>query len=164
MMSVSNQAYVFLATMLAGVIIGFFYDCCRVIRIMIKAGVFVTGILDLLFWVIIGTLSFLVIFYVNDGNVRVFTIMGFVIGWILYVLSISRFVMKVLLWIYETLARVINWLINIILWPFRMLWKAAAYPLAAIKKGLHKLKSALTMKMQSILKKTAKNQIEEKEF
>ena len=43
---------------------------------MIHAGVFVTGVLDLLFWSMIGMLSFLVIFYVNNGDV------GFIPFWV----------------------------------------------------------------------------------
>ena len=39
MLSTSDQAYVFLSTVYAGFIIGFFYDCCRIIRKMIRAGV-----------------------------------------------------------------------------------------------------------------------------
>jgi len=157
MLSVSDQAYVFLTTVYAGFIIGFFYDCCRVIRIMIKAGVFVTALLDLLFWIIIGTLSFLVVFYVNDGNVRFFTIMGFVIGWVLYFLYMSRFVMKALLWLYEILAKAISWLTDIMLWPIRRLWAGALRLLPVLKKAWGRFTSVAGSKIRSIGKKTGKN-------
>ena len=49
MLTASNQAWIFLSTVYAGFLIGFLYDCCRMIRKMIRAGVVVTGILDLLF-------------------------------------------------------------------------------------------------------------------
>jgi spore cortex biosynthesis protein YabQ len=162
MLSTSNQAYVFLSTMYAGFIIGFLYDCCRIIRRMIRAGVFVTGILDLLFWSVIGTLSFLVVFYVNDGDVRFFTIVGFVIGWILYVFTLSPFIMKGLTWIYQTLAKIIHWLIKIVLWPFQMLWKAARVPISGIKKLWHKLKSKISSKIHSIFKKSIKKMLKKR--
>ena len=115
MLSTSNQAYVFLSTVYAGFIIGFFYDCCRMVRKMIRAGVFVTGILDLLFWSVIGALSFLVVFYVNDGEVRLYTIAGFSIGWIFYALTLSPLIMKLLNWIYRTVARMIQWFVDLVL-------------------------------------------------
>lgn len=164
MFSTSNQAYVFLFTVYAGFIIGFFYDCCRMVRKMIRAGVFVTGVLDLLFWSMIGTLSFLVILYVNDGNVRLYTILGFVIGWILYILTLSPFVMKALNWIYRALAAIIHWLVTIILWPFRMFWKAIIKPLAWLKRSWSRWRAAVRKKFQSYRKKTVKKQEHEKGF
>jgi spore cortex biosynthesis protein YabQ len=159
MLSTSDQAYVFLSTVYAGFIIGFFYDCCRIIRKMIRAGVFITGILDFLFWSIIGGLSFLVIFYVNDGDVRFFTIAGFIIGWVIYLLALSRYIMMALNWIYQTLAKIIHWLVNIMLWPFRMLWKAAALPVAGLKRAWGKFRTAIRMKIQSLRKKQLKNKM-----
>lgn len=156
MLTTSNQAYIFLSTVYAGLIIGFLYDCCRMIRKMIRAGVAVTGILDLLFWSIIGVLSFLVLYYVNDGNVRIYTLLGFVVGWILYLLSLSRFVMKTLNWIYDTLAKLIHWLVKIILWPFKKLWRALAKPFGWVKHGLGKLKRSISKIFQKFLKNANK--------
>ena len=164
MLSTSNQAYVFLFTVYAGFIIGFLYDCCRMVRKMIHAGVFVTGVLDLLFWSMIGMLSFLVIFYVNNGDVRLYTILGFVIGWILYILTLSPFVMKALNWIYRALAAMIQWLVKILLWPFRMLWKAVSRPLAFIKRNWNRWWTERRRKFLSCLKKTVKKGEDEKEF
>jgi len=160
MLSADSQAYVFLSTVYAGFIIGFFYDCCRILRKMVRAGIVITGILDLLFWSLMGMLSFLVIFYVNDGDVRLYTIAGFVIGWILYVLTLSPFIMKSLTWIYKTLAGAIQWLVNIILWPFRMLWKTVSCLIIRLKKSVSPWFSKIKCKLRSIIKKTAKNQTE----
>ena len=60
--------------------------------------------------------------------------MGFVIGWVLYVLSMSRFVMKALLWLYEILAKAISWLTDIMLWPIRRLWAGALRLLPVFEK------------------------------
>jgi spore cortex biosynthesis protein YabQ len=165
MFSTSNQAYVFLATVYAGFIIGFIYDCCRMIRKITKPGIFLTGIMDLLFWIVIGALSFLVIFYVNDGEVRIYTIAGFAIGWALYVLTLSPYIMKALTWIYTTLARMLRWLMNLILWPFRLLKKALGYPVRWMKKGF----SALIRKIKKLMagitfKKRNKKGTQKEEF
>lgn len=160
MLSTSNQAYIFLSTVYAGLIIGFLYDCCRMIRKMIRAGVAVTGILDLLFWSIIGVLSFLVLYYVNDGNVRIYTLLGFAVGWILYLLSLSRIVMKSLNWVYDTLAKLIQWFVKIILWPFKKLCRALIKPFGWIKRGVGKLKRSINKIFQNFLKKLNKKPVD----
>jgi spore cortex biosynthesis protein YabQ len=160
MLSTSNQAYIFLSTVYAGLIIGFLYDCCRMVRKMIRAGVVITGVLDLLFWSIIGVLSFLVLFYVNDGNVRIYTLLGFAVGWILYLLSLSRFVMLSLNWIYDTLAKLIQWLVKIILWPFVKLWRVLVKPFNWIKRGAGKIKRIVRRSFQKFLNKLNKKHAE----
>ncbi|HCS72437.1 MAG TPA: spore cortex biosynthesis protein YabQ [Clostridiales bacterium] len=154
MSSTSNQAYIFLSTVYAGLIIGFLYDCCRMIRKMVRVNVIVTGILDLLFWSVIGVLSFLVLFYVNDGNVRFYTLLGFIIGWILYLLALSPLIMKGLNWIYDTLARLIQWLGKIIQWPFRQLWKALAKPYRWLKRETDRIKKYFINVFQKFRGKT----------
>ena len=128
MLSTANQAYVFLSTVYAGFFIGFIYDCYRMVRRIMKPGKWITGILDLLFWLIMGVLSFLVIFYVNNGEVRIYTIAGFAIGWALYALTLSPIIMKVLQFMYTMAARIIMCLIKMIIWPFRMLILILKYP------------------------------------
>lgn len=139
MFSTSNQAYVFLSTVYAGFIIGFIYDCCRMVRKITKPGIWLTGVMDLLFWIVMGLLSFLVLFYVNDGEVRIYTIAGFGIGWALYALTLSPYIMKALTWIYRMLAKLINWVTNLLLWPFRMLKKVSVHLIRRIKRLAVKL-------------------------
>ena len=165
MFSTSNQAYVFFSTVYAGFLIGFLYDCYRIVRKITKPGVWLTGIMDLLFWIIMGALSFLVIFYVNDGEVRIYNIAGFALGWGFYALTLSPYIMKALTWIYTTLAKVIHWLVNILLWPFRLLFRALSYPLRGMKRvvsaGFRKIKGLLA---GISLKKRTENEKHKEEF
>lgn len=140
MLATSNQAYVFLSTVYAGFVIGFIYDCYRMVRKILKTGRFLTGLLDLSFWMLIGVLSYLVIFLVNDGEVRIYTIAGFAIGWALYALVLSLYVMKVMQFIYDTIVKIIMTILHIILWPFQKIIKIISPPLhflnTCFKKGL----------------------------
>ena len=154
--STTNQAYVFLSTLYAGLIIGFLYDCCRMVRKMIRAGVIITGILDLLFWAVIGILSFLVLFYVDNGSVRLYTVVGLLIGWLLYRLTLSPFIMKALDWIYKTLADFLHWLGKILLWPVRVIWMGLARIFGGLTKGAALVKKGLSGIFQGFLKKTIK--------
>ncbi len=140
MLATSNQAYVFLSTVYAGFIIGFIYDCYRMVRKILKTGRFLTGLLDLSFWMLIGVLAYLVIFFVNDGEVRIYTIAGFAIGWALYALVLSLYVMRVMQFIYDTLVKVVVTIIHIVLWPFQKVIKFISPPLrflhTCFRKGL----------------------------
>ena len=165
MFSTSNQAYVFLCTVYAGFLIGLIYDFCRIIRSIAKPGVWLTGMMDLLFWILIGVLSFLVIFRVNDGEVRIYTIVGFAVGWGLYVLTLSPYIRKALTWIFWALAKAIRWLITILLWPFRFLIRILGFPMRSAKrilsKGFHGIRKGMAV---FSLKKRRKSKERKEEF
>ncbi|HPT78392.1 MAG TPA: spore cortex biosynthesis protein YabQ [Candidatus Atribacteria bacterium] len=120
MPSTVNQAYVFLATVYAGFVMGFIYDLFRMIRHITKPGKFITAVLDLLFWVIMGLLAFAVIFYVNYGEVRIYTIIGLAMGWALYALTLSPVIFRVMLFIYKGISWVWAQAVKVMLWPFRL--------------------------------------------
>jgi spore cortex biosynthesis protein YabQ len=106
-MSTVNQAYVFLTTVYTGIIIGFIYDLNRVIRRVFKPGVWIVGIMDLLFWLVVSVIAFLVLLYANDGEIRLYNFIGLAMGWSLYVLTISSWVIKVLSLICRGMAKVL---------------------------------------------------------
>ncbi len=122
MPSTVNQAYVFLATVYAGFVIGFVYDLFRMIRQITRPGKLVTGLLDLVFWLLMALLSFLVVFKVNYGVIRLYTIAGLAIGWGLYAFVLSPFVFKLLIGIYKLVAGLCKWIARIIGWPFKKLF------------------------------------------
>lgn len=122
MPSTVNQAYVFLATVYAGFVIGFVYDLFRMIRQITRPGKLVTGLLDLVFWLLMALLSFLVVFKVNYGVIRLYTIAGLAIGWGLYAFVLSPFVFKLLIGIYKLVAGLCKWIARIIAWPFKKLF------------------------------------------
>jgi len=128
MLSTANQAYVFLSTVYAGFFIGLIYDFCRMIRRIFRTGRFFTGLLDLSFWLIMGFSSFLVIFHVNSGEVRVYTVVGFAAGWGLYALVLSPYVMKILGIIHKAVTRAVSAVFSVIAWPFKMAVKILRVP------------------------------------
>lgn len=118
-MSTANQAYVFLATVYGGLIIGLFFDIYRMIRRIFKPGKWLTGLLDLIFWIIVAFFSFLVLFYINDGQVRLYSFLGLGLGWGLYILSISQLVMWIFDLIYKLVSKILSFIFKIIQWPFK---------------------------------------------
>lgn len=121
LMSTANQAYVFLATVYTGMIVGFIYDFNRVIRRIFKPRPWVVGIMDLLFWLIVAAIVFMALLYANDGEVRFYNFIGLAMGWSLYLLTISSWVIKALSLAYRAIEKGFKCAIRFVSWPFRTL-------------------------------------------
>lgn len=108
-MSTENQAYIFLAIVYWGLIIGVIYDIYRMVRRILKPGKWITGIMDLFFWIIIAILSSLMLFHINSGEVRVYAFIGLALGWSLYFLTLSYWIMKAFDIVYRAVCTVVIW-------------------------------------------------------
>ena len=126
-MSTANQAYIFLATVYVGLLLGLIYDVYRAFRMIIKPGKWFVAVLDLSFWVFAAFLSFFMLFRINGGEIRLYAFIGLALGWGLYTLTIGGLVVKLLVKVYETVS-------GIILWPIRMVTKAIKWVAKKIPK------------------------------
>ena len=89
---VTNQAYIFLIFVLNGIIIGIVFDFFRILRISFKTKDFVTYIEDFVFWCITGMILLYSIFIFNNGEIRFFMFLGVIIGIMLYMLMVSKYI------------------------------------------------------------------------
>lgn len=91
---VTNQAYIFLIFVLNGIIIGLLFDFFRILRISFKTKDFVTYIEDFIFWLLTGIILLYSIFIFNNGEIRFFMFLGIIIGIVLYLLIVSKYIIK----------------------------------------------------------------------
>lgn len=133
LMSTVNQTYIFLSTIYGGITIGFIYDLYRMIRMVTRPRKIGTGILDLLFWLTVFLISFALLFYVNDGEVRLYHLFGFILGGGVYMLILSPLVMGLFNILYRMLKRVFEILLKIIMVPVGFLWNIIRIPLEWIR-------------------------------
>lgn len=128
------QLYVFLAAFYGGIVIGFMYDIYKIYRSMLKTKKFIAAIQDVLFWIAISIIVIFVLVYSNDGKVRGYSLIGFILGSLIYNLLLSRIVVrtikgflnyikKILYSIYKKIKRVCELLYKIIVYPFRKVYK-----------------------------------------
>ncbi len=96
---------------LAGVVLGVFYDLIRAFKMffgvryalpIVKRSVavsvlayIVTFLTDILFWIVVGVTSILLMYGVGGGVFRGLTYLGLAVGALLYYFSIGRLVLKV---------------------------------------------------------------------
>lgn len=161
--SVSEQAYVFLCTIAGGMAIGLVYDIFRILRKAVKTGSLVTYVQDLLYWLIVALIMFLTVYYSNDGELRVYLFIGALLGVVLYALLFSRIIMGSSLFIIKMVTTVIKALIFVISYPVRLLLGLMAVPARKLartaRKSIRKARSNGRVRLSKLafFKKAFKN-------
>jgi spore cortex biosynthesis protein YabQ len=159
----SNQALVFLTTVLIGFFIGFVYDLFRVLRRIVRHANLLTSLEDVLYWLFVSLFMFYVMLDRNYGEIRFFTIFGAFLGMILYFCTISKLFMAVSMTIVMFIKRVCLVLFTIVMTPFRLIYKLLEKPIflckkrikktcALLKKLLHKSKNYAKIKKRKFKK------------
>lgn len=145
-----NQAYLFLIFAFNGVIIGLILDFFRIIRKTFKTSNVITYIEDILFWILTGISIIFFMYNFSDGAIRLFMIIALLLGFIIYILSISKFVIKIFVFS-----------INILKDFFKTIIKIGAIPAKLIYKVIYntfiKNINYLIVKIQHIFYKKIKN-------
>ncbi len=92
---ISKEFTIFLAFILIGLIISFLFDFFRILRRVYKTPDFVTLIEDIAFWIISGIILLSGIFILNEGKIRAFLFIGLFTGILLYIITISKYFIKI---------------------------------------------------------------------
>lgn len=111
---VENQAYLFLVFSLTGIFIGCLFDFFRILRKLFKTSNLITYIEDILFWILTGIIILYVIWYFNDGEIRLYLLLGLIMGIVIYILTISNIFFKIVFNILYKIKKILT----LILSPF----------------------------------------------
>jgi spore cortex biosynthesis protein YabQ len=126
--NIQVQIYIFLFTLFGGLIIGILYD---VIDILLtnKTNKFKgRGKTDILFWMLAIIIILSILFYVNDGIIRFYNLLGFALGWLIYFWVFSKYVQRLIKFIILFISIIIRTIINIFLLPLRWLKRMLYIP------------------------------------
>lgn len=80
---------------LTGMCIGLLFDFFRIQRKVFKTFDFITYIQDVLFWILSGIILIIVIMKYTNGEIRIYMISGMVLGIIVYMRLISKYIIKI---------------------------------------------------------------------
>ena len=116
-----NQTYLFIIFIINGMLIGLLFDFFRILRKAIKTNDFVTYIEDILFWILTGGILLFSIFTFNNGEIRLFLFLGIFVGILLYMITLSSYIIKINLIIINFLKKIIYKIIKFIMIPFKYL-------------------------------------------
>lgn len=147
--SILKEADILLISFLMGIILVFVYDLIRILRRIIPHGKWWIAAEDFLFWAGCAIAVFVMLFHVNDGYLRGFSIGGVVVGMLFYNLLLSRIVIKCSMFILEkvlyVLFRPLVFLIKLLKRPFGCVKKRVKNVLRFFRKQLKKFKKAVKM-------------------
>ena len=149
---IENQFFLFLIFIVNGILIGILFDFFRILRKSFKTNDFFTYLEDIIFWIITGIILLYSIFTFNNGEIRLFMFIGVLVGIILYILSISSFIIKINVTILTFFKNIIIKIFNIIVFPIK---KVLFDPI---------LSTILNIKKSNIKQKMQKKMKEKKEF
>ena len=135
---------------LVGIVIGFLFDCFRILRKSFKTADWITYIQDIIFWILAGIIILFSIFKFNNGEIRSYIILGIFFGFLIYILTISRIIVKYSVHIIQLLKRIISYPIHIIVNILRK------FILNPFKKIFNKLKTLSNKNLQNMTKDNKK--------
>ena len=111
-----NQTYLFIVFTIVGIIIGILFDIFRILRKSFKTKDIVTYIEDVLFWILTGIIILFSMYKFSNGELRFFMIIGIIMGTLMYMISFSKYVIKISVFI-------INIIKTIIVYPIKVIEK-----------------------------------------
>jgi len=152
-----GQALLFLSTVVVGAGVGLFYDFFRVFRKTAPHSTLAAQLEDLLFWSVatVGTFYFMLVR--NYGEIRIFSLIGVILGIVLYFTTVSRLVIKVCVMIVTYIKRVIVATVRVILFPFRFVLAWISPPITSFTRKRRKDLRGLSRYGKIRVKKTARN-------
>lgn len=142
----------FATSVLWGVLLLVIYDFLRIERRLISHNGFFIAVEDLIYWVIASLLIFRMMYKLNDGIIRGFSILAMLLGMLLYHHSLSTYFVEITSGILIKIKKFIFAVINFILKPFKLLFKGIKKVLSFIMNIIKKL----TQSLQKTLKKSKK--------
>ena len=89
MVNITEQFTIFTCCTLVGFVSGFIYDLFKALKKAFKVKK-TASVFDVAFWVVVLCIFFAVLFKSGSGQMRGYTIIGFVLGFISYILAASR--------------------------------------------------------------------------
>lgn len=154
MITINEQAFLFLTCVKTGIMMGIFYDVVRVFRKIINHPNWVVQVEDLLYWISCGGFAFTMIYWRNYGQIRGFVFLGIIIGLTLYFCTVSIFVMEVATKLIKIMKKIINRMIGFILIPIKCIIRIVTLPINYVK-NLYKAlnKRRVIRKQQAKLKR-----------
>ena len=118
-----NQAYLFVIFTINGIFIGLLFDFFRILRKSFKTTNFITYIEDILFWVITGISIIFSMYNFSNGELRLFMFIGLTMGITIYMLTISKIIIKIMVRIIRTITNIIQKFAKVIFSILKFLYR-----------------------------------------
>ena len=116
-----SQAQIFFIFIINGILISLIFDVFRILRKSFKTPDFLTYLEDILFWIITCIILAYSIYIFNNGQIRLYMFIGVFIGALIYILTISKYIIRISVKVIKLLKSVISGIICYITFPVKKL-------------------------------------------
>jgi len=147
---IAEQTVGFLWSVAFGALLGLFYDVFRIVRVAVRAPSVVVFFQDVAFWFLAGLCTFIFIFAVNAGELRLFLFLGILAGAVVYYFTLGMLVMAFARAVVSFVKRVLRLIFRVLSFPFRVLCRILG---PFIAKNLKKIKKFFIYLFKSSIKK-----------
>lgn len=163
MLTIYDQIISFLVTIGIGFLAGILFDIYRVIRSLWQPRKIGTFIGDMVFWIILTIVAFILLLLGNWGELRIYVFLGICLGYYIYQRRFSKKTQKIIKKIIVIFLRGIKYLWLGITWPFKIAYKILLIPFGffasgvigisrIINKGFHKFFLKVKKKVKNLFK------------
>ena len=122
----AHQTRLFFMAVGLGFFAGVVFDLFRILRLAVSFGKIAVAVQDVIYILFVFALSFVFFLSKNMGEIRLFAILGELIGFIIYYLTFGSFVYSISGKLIALIRRVLSWLFKIISYPFIKAYRFAA--------------------------------------
>ncbi|MDY3251158.1 MAG: spore cortex biosynthesis protein YabQ [Candidatus Choladocola sp.] len=119
---ISQEAAVFLLSVLHGAGLTFLYDLIRAFRRAVSHNLFVVSAEDFLFWLAAGFFTFCLAFSETDGVIRGYVAAGIAIGAVFYHFTFSGLIVRGVSWLFRLIGHSVSLLCRILAKPVEKIW------------------------------------------
>lgn len=151
-----EQLTSFIYFILTGILLGIIFDIFRISRRTIKTSDFFTNLEDVLFGLIAGIIILFSTFKFNNGELRLYIFIGLSIGIILNMLFISKYFIKINIYIISFIKKTFKFLFKPIIFLVKFIKKILFKPFLFVIFNIRKLINQITNKLTINLKKVKK--------
>ena len=151
-----EQLLCLIAFTVTGIVIGVLFDIFRILRRSFKTADWLTTIQDILFWILAGFVILFSIFKFNNGEVRIYIFVGIALGVLIYMLTLSKYIVKYSVIIIKFIKKILSYPINLILKVSNFV---IIKPMKFLTQKISTFFKKIFQNTTKIMKKKAKNKI-----
>lgn len=107
----ADQVYIFFSSVLIGTIMGIIFDFFRALRRKGNTKNILVYVQDIIFWIIIALIIIVSSFIINNGELRGYMLLGYVLGVLIYILVFSKYIKALFCIIFDFIERVFGYIL-----------------------------------------------------
>lgn len=146
-LEIMNESVFWLYCFLTGIAITIVYDLLRIVRRVVTHTYMVIALEDILFWMFVSVVLFLLLYHMNNGTLRWFAVFGLFVGMLFYKKIFGDFLV---IFMSTILERILHLVVRVIKPPLKLV-KAAFFKVFRIaRRGARGIKNRLTGNIKEV--------------